>query len=322
MIEGCSAVLSQTKQIPSSFIMLPLVLLFAAAFASGPPIVLDDPTLCLPSGYISGVDFGLDCCTFVVCDNARLNKTGFQGKCMGGTVWNQALLVCDDAKYVPDCDPTTCDVPKRTNAECADPQPSGTTCCVGQNRENGKNGYEPVFTAGSSPENFIRGNDREEQSCPFGQVFVLESCCCEYEYAFVEPCTDTSGYYFANPEDGCCSYLQCWVNRTGFDVVPCMAPSVWNDDNKTCDIVNNVMDCMGVDCGPEMTDAPCPDSFDGDCCRNGLFYTLGPDSTQYTIAGAEGNDNDRLLCCPVNMAGEQMVFNADPDVCCCEVEEF
>ncbi|CAH1781022.1 unnamed protein product, partial [Owenia fusiformis] len=96
--------------------MLPLVLLFATALASGPPVDIDDPDSCLATGYLPGIDFGEDCCSFVVCDDAQLNKTGYVGKCMGGTVWNDVLVVCDDAKQVPDCDPLSCAVPKRTNA--------------------------------------------------------------------------------------------------------------------------------------------------------------------------------------------------------------
>ncbi|CAH1781023.1 unnamed protein product, partial [Owenia fusiformis] len=181
---------------------------------------------------------------------------------------------------------------------------------------------EPVFTAGSGPEFYIRGSDREEQKCPFGQVFVLESCCCEFEFVPVAPCDDTSSFYFADPDgDGCCTYVQCFANRTGYDTLECMPPSVWNDEEKACDIVNNVMDCMNVNCGLEMTDPPCDGSGQGTCCRAGNYYSEGGDNTQYIITDGPGA-SDRAECCPLNMDGEQLVFNFDEEVCCCELPSF
>ncbi|CAH1781243.1 unnamed protein product [Owenia fusiformis] len=293
-------------------IMLPFVLMFAVAMASGPPVETDPADCLSSSGYLAGTDFGEDCCSFVVCDAARLNKTGFVGKCMGGTAWNQDLLVCDDPKYV-DCDVLTCDVPSRTNAECDDPQPTGSTCCVGQNRENGKNGYEPVFSAGSDESSYFRGDDREEQTCPFGQIFSLESCCCEYVYEVDPACADTTSFFFDDPTgDGCCSYIQCFANRTGYDVYACLGGSVWNSANKTCDIPYNVMDCMSALCGDATTDPPCDGTGSGTCCRAGNYYIEGGDDTQYIITDGPGA-SDRLQCCPQDMDGLQLIFNFDEE---------
>ncbi|CAH1781238.1 unnamed protein product [Owenia fusiformis] len=312
-------------------IMLPLVLLFASALASGPPITIENPEVCVDeNGYLPGIDNGLDCCAFVVCDAARLNKTGFQGACMGGTVWNNDLKVCDDPKYVPDCDPTTCVVPKRTGAPCADAQPSGTTCCVGQNPDQGINGYEPVFTAGPSEGGYYVGSDVDielESFCPFGQIFVLEDCCCEYEFVEDAICAeDPESFFFANPDDPCCSFLQCWANRTGYDTLNCMGGSVYNAENQTCDTIYNVMDCMEAVCDNDFTDPPCDDSGLGDCCRAGTWFNaVADDPIQYEIVAGQGKGEsspsgvNRLSCCPVNMAGEQMEFNATPGICCCEV---
>ncbi|CAH1791013.1 unnamed protein product [Owenia fusiformis] len=294
-----------------------LPLLFSLALAlnerSGKGVELDDAlqALCITDqGYLSGDeafpdDDEADCCSFVVCDAADGNKTGFLGKCMGGTVWNADLLVCDDPKYVDGCDPATCDVPKKTTALCGPLE--SNQCCVG--------GREPVFTLVDAFFSIYSvSTDGEPQFCPDIQVFNLEDCCCEYEYDEDEVCAEGPGFYYANPEDPCCSYLQCWSNKTGYDTVQCMPPSVWNDVNKTCDIQTNVMACMNVICDTPMTDAPCPpaDSLEDDqCCVNGLTYRM-IDNINYMLE----DEQQRANCCPVDMAGEQLNFSLE--TCGCE----
>ncbi|CAH1802109.1 unnamed protein product [Owenia fusiformis] len=289
--------------------MMILALLVSVAVAldtrSGKKYDLDEAqqALCISSqGYLSGADFDEgDCCSFVVCNAAELNKTGFLGKCMGGTAYNAELQVCDDPKYVPGCNPADCDVPKRTTAECPADLPEGS-CCVG--------GREPVYAALSA--NSYALPDGTPQFCPAGQVFSTSDCCCEFEYEVVPECVD--GPYAANPDDVCCSYLQCFANGTGYVVVQCMPPSVWNDVNKTCDIAVNVMECMNEMCGVEMTDPPCPPSVgDDQCCIAGITYDVIDDTT-YKIAG---DDVEKTNCCPVDgMTDVQLVFNKED--CCCE----
>ncbi|CAH1780965.1 unnamed protein product [Owenia fusiformis] len=302
--------------------MVPLILLFVcSAFASGPPVATNPDDCIANLGYLNGIDFGEDCCSFVVCDNTRLNKTGYVGKCMGGTGWNDALKVCDDKKYLDNCDPVNdCDVPSRTTALCSAPQPTGTTCCLGQRPGRDFPGFEPVFTIGSDEFHYIRGNDRGEGVCPNGMIFSLDSCACEeVPGELLPPCDNLGGYFFDNPEDPCCSYLQCYPNRTAFEVIACMPPSVWNSVNKTCDIKQNVMDCMNAMCGPEMTDPPCDDPPSiGDCCQSGNYFEGSDDPIQYLIVEGPAA-SERLQCCPLDMQGNQLEFNSDPDVCACEL---
>ncbi|CAH1782313.1 unnamed protein product [Owenia fusiformis] len=328
--------------------MLPLIIVLACAFSSGLAVDIPDPGLCLDAfGYLPGVDFGEDCCSFVMCDAARLNKSGVVGQCMGGTVWNQDLTLCDDPKFVPDCDPKSCTVVKRTNAPCSDPQPSDTTCCIGQKPDQGFFGYEPVYTA-DGPNAYFKGDDRQSQTCPDSQLFNLDTCSCEYEFEPIAECAGEGEYFMnddpstanfpvpansdleldqINPTEAeCCSYLQCYPNRTGFYVQQCMPSTVWNDEKKACDLPQNVMPCMNMLCGAEMTDPPCNGDGDGLCCRAGLWYDVGADATQYIISdapgltGAEYNRivNGRSLMCPRDMNGLQLVFNPDPDSCSCE----
>ncbi|CAH1780778.1 unnamed protein product, partial [Owenia fusiformis] len=247
-----------------------------------------------------------------VCNAARLNRTGFLGKCMGGTAWNNVLKSCDQPMYVPDCNPSVdCDVPSRTTGLCPSPQPTATTCCVGQNVNRGEPGFLPIFTSGDA-ENEYSVDDGPIQKCPLGQIFRVETCCCEFVYVQDTECADTTSFYFSNPEDPCCSFLQCWSNRTGYDVVKCMPPSVWNDVNKTCDTTDNVIECSDAICGVEMTDPPCDENSAAACCRAGIYYdNVDGEPTRYIIADGPDGPSDRFSTCPEDMNGVQLVFNGD-----------
>ncbi|CAH1780967.1 unnamed protein product [Owenia fusiformis] len=303
--------------------MLALILLFVcSAFASGPPVVTDPDECRNNLGYLNGADFGEDCCSFVVCDSVRLNRTGFVGKCTGGTGWNDELKVCDDKIYLDNCDPANdCDIPSRTTALCSAPQPTATTCCLGQRIGTGFPGYEPVYEMGSDEFHYRRVGERGEGLCPKGMIFILDSCCCEEpETEPIAPCDDLSSFFFDNPNEACCSYVQCFVNRTAYVIESCMPPSVWNSVNKTCDIRVNVPECANALCGPEMTDPPCDDPpSQGDCCSNGNYFQAEADPIQYVIVGGPAA-SDRLQLCPVDIDGNQLVFNNDPDTCACEID--
>ncbi|CAH1802110.1 unnamed protein product [Owenia fusiformis] len=291
--------------------MIILALLMSMAVAidtrSGKKLVLDAAAqaACITTqGYLSS-DFTddpeADCCSFIVCSAPHLNKTGFLGKCMGGTVWNTDLSVCDDPKYFPSCDPADCTVPVRTTALCGDLEDG--TCCVG--------GREPVYTVLS--DNSYSLSDGKPQFCPLGQVFSTSDCCCEFEYV-VDPRCETE-LYIADPDNECCGFLQCFANKTGTVAIECRPPSVWNDVNKTCDLATNVMDCMNAYCGDEVTDLPCPPTLGEDqCCIAGIVYDVIDDIT-YRDSGS-----DRVNCCPVDdMSEVQLVFSKDD--CCCEVPD-
>ncbi|CAH1780839.1 unnamed protein product, partial [Owenia fusiformis] len=283
---------------------------------SGAPVVLSAEQIALcgsidTQGYLPGEDAeGGDCCSFIVCNAANLNKTGYLGKCMGGTVWNNEQLTCDDPKQVAGCDPTTCTVPMRTTALCPDDLESGQ-CCIG--------GREPIYTQ-LSDSTYTLGDG--EHSCPGGQLFNVEDCCCEAEFAAVPPCDDLDSLYFTLPDtdpsglpndimDKCCAFAQCWSNRTGYDLVPCMPPSVWNAEAKACDIRANVMECMDINCGIEMTDPPCPgpeELEEGQCCMAGQVYSTFEDKTMYMREpGPLALGLLKIQCCP-EVDGVQMVF--------------
>ncbi|CAH1779045.1 unnamed protein product [Owenia fusiformis] len=288
---------------------------------------IPDPDLCLSQfGYIAGSELGEDCCTFIFCDDPELNKTGLVGKCYDGTAWNQDLLTCDLAKYVPDCDVGSCDVPNIQELECESPQPTDTTCCVGQNLEEGIFGVKPMYSKGDGPAQYIQDGMREFQECPLDEVFDLEACACVQVFEEIPPCDNHDHFLFADEFDPCCSFVQCFQNRTGFTSGRCIAPSTWNDEEKTCDSSGAIMECMGVFCEDANTDPPCnpfPFVEGAECCRAGnwyetLEYEEDPEHPiQYVIVEGPANTT-RSECCPMDMDGFQMWFNSDPDVCCCE----
>ncbi|CAH1794278.1 unnamed protein product [Owenia fusiformis] len=269
-----------------------------------------------------------DCCSFLICDGI-LNKTGYRVSCMGGTVWNYVLKVCDDPKYFPSCNPSDCNVPSRTTELCG--ALNSDQCCV--------HGRQPIYTAVSgSDSKYIVAGERKENQCPQGEVFNLEDCCCESIEPRIPLCSDETDNYHRVPgsdadvpsEDYCCYYAQCFANGTGYDKVKCMPPSVWNNDPdvKSCDLPVNVPECMQFFCGAETTDPPCEgvSGPGGSCCQAGVWYGAvpGSDGQQYMITqlpdGSDWSlDTSRVLCCSEDFEGNQLIFNDDPDSCCCEL---
>ncbi|CAH1793764.1 unnamed protein product [Owenia fusiformis] len=291
--------------------MYMLILLFALAYGQIEEAIDVFPEECVADGgYIDGQSKGGDCCSFFVCDGAT-NKTAYKGSCMGGTAWNDELKVCDEPKYVDGCTPAEdCIVPSRTTEECGGL--GNSECCVA--------GRKPVYTMISDTE-YRREGDIKNNVCPPGEVFSLSDCCCEPNEPRVAPCTDPKLNYFSNDGD-CCTYLQCYANGTGTDIVACMPPSVWNDAIKSCDLPFNVMACMDVVCGAETTNYACTSGTG--CCRDGIWYS-SVGGNQYVINSVESeaeraweNDPERALCCEDDMNGVPQVFNDLPEICCCE----
>ncbi|CAH1781462.1 unnamed protein product [Owenia fusiformis] len=310
---------------------------YLAAYTSGYLIERSGPAVVLTSaqqlrcaqpenqGYLPGIEFnddrGGDCCSFVVCDSANLNKTGFLGKCMGGTVWNQIVISCDDPKQVkPKCEPTTCNIPVRTTEDCPSPL-GGEQCCVG--------GRQPIYTRLSETRYRIDSiSPNKFNECPPNEVFDIDSCCCERVYEDLPaPCNDLSSFYHTLPDEPgqpndamrtCCSFASCFLNRTGYALTPCMPPSVWNDRVKSCDNVFNVPECMGIFCGDETTDPPCPDENDlppDTCCIAGQTYMyFSADLTMYMRTDGPGATFMTIQCCP-EVDGVQLEFDRQQCIC-------
>lgn len=285
-------------------------------------VVATDPEACLAAnGFLAGVR---DCCSFIQCNAAEGNNTGIERWCWALQWWDDELKTCRTSKSsggncIPeeDCAASIAAkeaLPART--ECPSPA-AADTCCVGQN--DTFPGYEPVVEFDPNDDSVYKyNNDASFQSCPPDMVFNPTDCCCEYNFVPVAPC-DGEGEFFEDPDNACCGFLRCWANRTGAEQHLCDPPSVWNQANSTCDLVNNVPACADADCGVMATEPAC-EGDQGECCRLGLWYNVDPtDDTRYFVINAPWGAADEANCCPVDMDGFQLIFNSDPESCCCEL---
>ncbi|CAH1794113.1 unnamed protein product [Owenia fusiformis] len=115
-----------------------------------------------------------DCCHFVLCEEPRgMSDRGWVFECAYGTVWNPTACACVLPEQNPYCDITACPTSiKRTTKPCPPVDTINATeqCCL---ESNGI-----VFTSVNAT-SYYKDNETEIQSCPIGQVFLVDDCCCE-----------------------------------------------------------------------------------------------------------------------------------------------
>ncbi|CAH1785338.1 unnamed protein product [Owenia fusiformis] len=225
---------------------------------------------------------GGDCCHFIQCDASDSNKTGFRFACMYPLVWHLAIGACDeDTNVEGPCIHTTCSFAPPPKDVCeSDAEIKATygidSCCI-----EGEDGvYEALQDISPAAYRFryLNGEYPEDEedylSCPKGQIFSANDCCCESDAPILPECE--SDIYFSLPEDDCCTYHQCYINRTGYFTGECLG-TVWNQKILNCDDPQFVEGCEDADClingGP--TAPPCPVDLDIDqqCCLAGIVYT-------------------------------------------------
>ncbi|CAH1785343.1 unnamed protein product, partial [Owenia fusiformis] len=265
---------------------------------------------------------GGDCCHFIQCDASNANKTGFLFKCVYPLVWNREIPACDeDTNVAGACIHTDCSTEPEPKLGCVSNEAikdefGPNFCCL----EGEDAVYEALIDVSPAEYRvryvegeFTMGNAFDTLRCPRGQQFSSEDCCCETEVPHVPECEEA--FYFQSPGDDCCTYHQCWPNKTGFWDVTCMG-SVWNQKILNCDDPSLVDGCENADCIMEMTEKVCPDkdalAAEGKCCAQGQVYIKDLDDPfEDGSAFYVGDEQkfDYLAFCPVGQ-----VFQLD---CCC-----
>ncbi|CAH1787435.1 unnamed protein product [Owenia fusiformis] len=281
-----------------------------------------DPDDCLAfDGLLPDEDRpGGDCCHFIQCDSSMANKTGFRFACLYPLVWNREIPACDqDFNLAGACIHSTCSMspPPRVGCE-SDAEIKATYgadhCCI--EREDGVYQALPDISPAAYRFRYLDGEWPEDDAfnflnCSKGDVFSSEDCCCETELAPVPECE--SDLYFQSPDDDCCSYHQCFPNKTGFWDVQCMG-SVWNQAILNCDDPSLVPGCEDAECMEELVERECPLTLGStQCCIGGVVYSLDTDDpfedgSSFWVGDMENFEN--LAFCPVGQ-----VF--DVECCCC-----
>ncbi|CAH1785342.1 unnamed protein product [Owenia fusiformis] len=287
-----------------------------------------DPVECLEFNGILPDETrpGGDCCHFIQCDASDANKTGFRFACMYPLVWNRAITACDEeSNILGPCIHTTCSIsPARRNVCGSDAEIKAIfgidSCCI-----EGEDGvYEALQDISPAAYRFryLNGEYPEDEddylSCPKGQIFSADDCCCESDAPSIAECEQE--LFFKLPGDDCCTYHQCYPNRTSYFDGICVG-SVWNQKILNCDNPTFVEGCENAECLTKMTEAVCPLELDTDqCCSSGVVYTkdrsgiLG--GSTFFIGEIDFDDLTKLLFEQnIGACDEGQVF--DLECCCC-----
>ncbi|CAH1794519.1 unnamed protein product, partial [Owenia fusiformis] len=123
---------------------------------------------CQLTGLISADD---SCCHFIKCD---LNQNvGWKFPCLGKTVWNSQLCSCVPEKTYRSCDRSQCPTISLPGTTAPCPIDLGSDeCCL--------KGTGQIFRGDESNSSvYYYQGELDFQICPEGQIFELDSCCCE-----------------------------------------------------------------------------------------------------------------------------------------------
>ncbi|CAH1785344.1 unnamed protein product [Owenia fusiformis] len=260
----------------------------------------------------------IDCCHFLQCDPSNNNETAFRSLCTYPLIWKNEACIFDDGSN-PDCNVSECSSPPILDSVCPldneiKSKYGPFACCV--------NGI--VYMGNSSDAGSYQQHNLEDEDstfgdmidCPKGQIFNAADCCCEPTYTPIPECVGKDLY---GPASTCCSYYQCFANRTGSWERSCMGGTVWNDVIKACDSPQQVKGpCREAICTNEtFVPATCPENLPEDmCCQNGVRYTLNQnDSSRYNFIRAD-NTTDSGMC-----DREPKLFKIDTCSCASITEE-